>query len=87
MFDLHEKIAIVTGAGSGIGRSMARKMATEGATVVGVDLDADRLEQAVAGIVEAALCQTSTLRGNTYGSVRAKNSRALLSCAVLRVSS
>ena len=49
---LEGKIAIVTGAGSGIGRSMARKMATEGATVVGVDLDADRLEQAVAGIVE-----------------------------------
>jgi len=50
---LEGKTAIITGAGSGIGRSMARKMASEGATVIGVDLDAERLEQAVAGINEA----------------------------------
>lgn len=37
------KVAIVTGAGSGIGAAIARGLAGEGATVVGVDLAEDRL--------------------------------------------
>ena len=35
------KIVLVTGAASGIGRAAARLFATEGATVVGADLDAE----------------------------------------------
>lgn len=38
---LHNKVAIVTGAGRGIGRSIARKAAAEGALVVVSDLDGD----------------------------------------------
>lgn len=38
------KVAIVTGAGSGIGLAMTRLFAREGATVAAVDIDADRLE-------------------------------------------
>ena len=38
MPNLDNKIAIVTGAASGIGLACARRFATEGATVVGVDL-------------------------------------------------
>ena len=40
---LADKVAVVTGAASGIGRSMARRFHAEGATVVAVDLDEGRL--------------------------------------------
>jgi NAD(P)-dependent dehydrogenase (short-subunit alcohol dehydrogenase family) len=38
---LHEKVAIVTGAGHGIGRATARRFAAEGATVVVADVSPD----------------------------------------------
>ena len=38
-----KKVAIVTGAGSGIGAAIARGLAAEGAVVVGVDVDETRL--------------------------------------------
>src|ERR1700742_5255743 len=45
------KIAVITGTASGIGAESARLFEREGATVVGVDLDA---EQAVGGLTIAA---------------------------------
>lgn len=42
------KVAIVTGAGSGMGRATALLFAREGAMVVGGDIDAGRLESVVA---------------------------------------
>ena len=39
MFDLSEKIAVLTGVGSGIGKATARLLAAAGATIVGGDID------------------------------------------------
>lgn len=45
------KVVAVTGAASGMGRATARRMASEGATVFGMDIDADGLD-AVRGEAE-----------------------------------
>ncbi|HVV76664.1 MAG TPA: SDR family oxidoreductase [Mycobacteriales bacterium] len=50
---MREKVAIVTGAGSGIGRASAMRFAAEGARVLVADLRADRANECVAGIESA----------------------------------
>jgi NAD(P)-dependent dehydrogenase (short-subunit alcohol dehydrogenase family) len=50
---LKDKNAIVTGAGSGVGRASALRFAEEGARVVCADVDLDRAEE-TAKLVEAA---------------------------------
>ena len=47
---LEGKVALITGAASGMGLAMARRFAAEGARVVAGDWNAARLEEAVAGI-------------------------------------
>ncbi len=49
---LNGKVAIVTGAGDGIGRSTALAMAREGAKVAAVDIDPAKLEAAAAAMRE-----------------------------------
>ncbi|MGI9615316.1 MAG: SDR family NAD(P)-dependent oxidoreductase [Acidimicrobiales bacterium] len=48
---LEGKIAVVTGAGSGIGRGIARALASEGAAVVVADVDLEAAETVVAELV------------------------------------
>ncbi len=43
--ELTDRVAIVTGAAQGIGAATARKLAERGAKVVGVDIEADKLQQ------------------------------------------
>jgi len=50
---LKGKAAIITGATGGIGMATARKFAAEGAAVVVADLDAARVDEAVASLVES----------------------------------
>jgi 3-hydroxybutyrate dehydrogenase len=57
---LEGKVAIVTGAASGIGRGMAQRFAAEGASVVIADLDHARPEAAAAEIA-------ATTRGQVLG--------------------
>ncbi len=47
------KVALITGAGGGIGRAAAARFAAEGARVVLVDVAAQALEEQVAAIAEA----------------------------------
>ena len=50
MARLDEKIALVTGAGRGIGRAMAVRLAQEGAYVVVADIDRRLAEETVAQV-------------------------------------
>lgn len=50
---LQGKVAVITGAASGIGLAMATRFAAEGAAVIAADWNARRLEAAVAGIQTA----------------------------------
>ncbi len=47
---LEKKVAVVTGAGSGIGLAMAIRFAAEGAAIVAGDWNAERLDAAIARI-------------------------------------
>jgi NAD(P)-dependent dehydrogenase (short-subunit alcohol dehydrogenase family) len=53
MDELGGKVAVVTGAGSGMGRAMAKRFAGEGMSVVAADVDQPTLDETVAAIVDA----------------------------------
>jgi 2-hydroxycyclohexanecarboxyl-CoA dehydrogenase len=59
--NLENKVALVTGAASGIGRAIAVGLAEAGATVAAVDRDADGLAATVDGIGERARAHRADL--------------------------
>ena len=77
---LDGKIAIVTGAASGIGKVTARRMAAEGARTVVADIDADGAE-AVAATIAAGGGQAAAVQADLGdpGSVRAMIDAAVTS--------
>lgn len=52
-------VAVVTGAGSGIGRGSAQRLAAEGASVVAVDIDGDAAGRTAAALGGAAIAVTA----------------------------
>jgi len=50
MSGLEGRVAIVTGAGSGLGRASALRLASEGASVVAVDIDGEKAQATVDGL-------------------------------------
>lgn len=60
---LEGKVAVITGAASGMGRAMAKLFAAEGAKVVGADWHAESLEEVVAE-VRAAGGEMTGVQGN-----------------------
>lgn len=56
--DLRDKVAVVTGAGSGIGAALAEGCAAEGMRVVAADIDAPGVEATVSRIAGEALAVT-----------------------------
>lgn len=49
------KVAVVTGAASGIGRAVARQLIAEGAVVLGADVNADKLQELATELGESLL--------------------------------
>ena len=50
MFELTDRTALITGAGAGLGRSFARALAGQGATVICADIDGPAAQQIAAEI-------------------------------------
>jgi rhamnulose-1-phosphate aldolase/alcohol dehydrogenase len=66
---LSTRVALVTGAGSGIGRAIARRLAAEGACVVVADLDGASAEQAAAELGGADVAVAVTVDVTDAGQV------------------
>jgi NAD(P)-dependent dehydrogenase (short-subunit alcohol dehydrogenase family) len=62
--ELHGKVALITGAGSGIGRGIAGVLARRGATLVLTDLDESRVAEVAGDLGGTALPHDVTLWGS-----------------------
>ena len=77
---VQDRVAVVTGAGNGIGQAIALRLAEEGALVVGGDVDGTSLNQTV----DAILSNGGTALGVVGDLTQAESARALIDAAVER---
>ncbi|MDX2169257.1 MAG: SDR family oxidoreductase [Deltaproteobacteria bacterium] len=75
---LHDRVAIVTGGGSGLGRAGALALAAAGARVLVSDIDADGAR----GTVEAIAAAGGQARGHVGDAGRAADAAAMVEAAV-----
>ena len=66
-----DKVALVTGAGAGIGRAVAKRLASEGAAIVAVDHNGERLSTALRQLASAStLALECDIAARELGSAR-----------------
>jgi NAD(P)-dependent dehydrogenase (short-subunit alcohol dehydrogenase family) len=53
------KVAVVTGAGSGIGKAIAKALARQGANLVVADFDVPRMEKTVEDLLKLGTCESA----------------------------
>jgi len=80
---LEGRIALVTGAGQGMGRAIVRHFAEQGATVYAADINLDALEETVAGLGERGRVQHCNVTDEA--SVRAAFERIVADCGRLDI--
>lgn len=72
----NEKVALITGAASGIGRASAQRIASEGGTIFGIDINSEGLAETesvikdAGGKIQVANCDV-TSRANCFEAVEA----------------
>ena len=77
MIDYQDKVALVTGAGSGIGKALAGALAARGARVILADVNEDGLCEAAAGIGAGAHTIVSDLANPTAAGTLVEQSHDL----------
>jgi NAD(P)-dependent dehydrogenase (short-subunit alcohol dehydrogenase family) len=80
--DVANKVAVITGGGSGIGRATARRLAKEGASIVIADLDQKMGEESV-GLIETAGGRAVFVKTDV---TKEKDARRMLDTAVSKFS-
>ena len=55
MKEFKDKVAVVTGGASGLGRAMAQRFAREGMKLVLADIEQEALRQAPSGVLQCRL--------------------------------
>jgi NAD(P)-dependent dehydrogenase (short-subunit alcohol dehydrogenase family) len=56
---LEDKVAVVTGGGSGIGKAIAKALARQGANLVIADFDVPRMEKTVEDVLKLGTCESA----------------------------
>jgi 3-oxoacyl-[acyl-carrier protein] reductase len=72
---LEGKLAVVTGAGSGIGRATVQRFAAEGARVIAADRDFRAAHEACAGLVHATAVRAEVTRREDIEALLARHER------------
>jgi NAD(P)-dependent dehydrogenase (short-subunit alcohol dehydrogenase family) len=76
--DLNDKVAVVTGGASGVGRAMAERFAAEGMKIVVADVEGPALDRAVAELTKGGAEVTGVVTDvRDYESVEALRDRAV----------
>src|SRR3954468_4404154 len=72
---LEGKVAVITGAGSGIGRATVRRFAAAGARVIAADVDFERAHETCAGLAHATPVRADVTRREDVEQLLARNDR------------